>query len=868
MKPLTGQQIRMMWLDFFKQKGHLVVEGARLVPRHDPTLLWINSGVAAIKSYFDGSEIPDHKRLTNVQKCIRTNDIENVGYTARHHTFFEMLGNFSIGDYFRKEIIKWAFELLTSEQYFAMPKDKIYATYNPSDEETRDLWIKEGLARDHLIPLEGNYWQIGSGPCGPNTEVFFDRGPAYDPDELGIRLLQEEIENDRYIEIWGIVFSQYNGIEGQPRDTYKELPSKNIDTGAGLERIACILQGKPTNFETDLFYPIIEVTEKLASIGYVESGYRPYRVIADHIRTLTFALADHASFSNEGRGYVLRRLLRRALRYGRKIGIHHPFLHQLVTTVATMNREFYPHIGSQITRISKIIEAEEIKFLKTLTNGEALLRRLIEHNNVLSGEDAFKLADTYGFPIELSVEICREHGVTVDLETFKELLDQQRLRARTAREATNSMRLQSKDLLAFLTPSKFHYDLQEIDAHVTGLFYDGVQFEELTEEGVVIFDETVFYAESGGQIADTGIFENETTRAEVIDVQKAPNGQHMHFVKIVYGTIKQGDALHLTIDKSKRYLTMRNHSSLHLLQKALIEVLGPHILQQGSFVSDEYGRFDFSNPTRVLEEQLLRVEALVNRYINENAPRTIEVLTIADAKRTGAISPFDEKYGEIVRIVTFGDISKEFCGGTHVAQTGDIGVFAIESEMSIAAGIRRIVTRTGYKAYELLKQREKLFNKVRDQLGASSLFEVGDRLKALLNDKQQAEVRIASLMEKQARMTAKTLLASFSAEQEPHLVALLDDVSRAMLLKIGDELKSSKADCVFLLAGRQLEEMPLVIYVGPSAHARGLKAGVLMKQIATLLGGSGGGRPDLAFGAGKLAHKFGAAEKLFKELIK
>ncbi len=868
MKRLTGQQIRMMWLDFFKTKGHIVVSGASLIPHHDETLLWINSGVAAIKSYFDGSEIPVHKRLTNVQKSIRTNDIENVGYTARHHTFFEMLGNFSIGDYFRKEIVSWAYEILTSPQYFAMPKEKLYVTYNPSDTDTHDLWLKEGLLPEQLIPLEGNYWQIGNGPCGPNTEVFFDRGPSYDPKGLGRQLLVEEIENDRYIEIWGIVFSQYNGIEGQPRDLYKELPSKNIDTGAGLERIACILQETPTNFETDLFFPIIRATEQLATITYETSGYRPYRVIADHIRTLTFALADMATFSNEGRGYVLRRLLRRALRYGRSIGINEPFLYRLVEVVSTMMGDFYPYVHEHTSRISKMIMAEEQKFIRTLANGEAMLRRYLDSAQGLSGADAFKLYDTYGFPIELTQEIVNEAGYHVDMTSFGTLMDEQRQRARDARVAANSMRMQSKDLLEFITPSTFDYDHDEVEATVIGLFINGVAVDELSEDGMIIIDKTVFYAESGGQVADQGYLENEGTRFEVHDVQKAPNGQHMHFVTCLYGSLKIGDKLTLKIDRTRRYLTMRNHSSLHLLQRALLEVLGPHISQQGSFVCDEYGRFDFTNPTKVSEEQVLQIEALVNRYIEENATRNIEILPINQAKQSGAISPFDEKYGDFVRIVTFGTISKEFCGGTHVLSTGDIGVFAIESEESIAAGIRRMVTTTGHRAYQLLKKREQLFMKVRDELGASSIYEVPDRVKALKHEKTSLDIRVGNLLQKQASMIAVTLTQSLITNRHGTLMThLLNDLDRDMLLKIADDLKGRQPDSSFLLGAKHMQEIALVIYLGPSFLKAGLKAGGVMKQVAAMLEGSGGGRPDLAFGAGKDVSKWEDATKLFKDLV-
>ena len=420
MKYLTGQQIREMWLDFFKSKGHHVEKGASLIPYKDPSLLWINSGVAALKKYMDGSEVPPSRRITNVQKSIRTNDIENVGFTARHQTFFEMLGNFSIGDYFKKEAIAFAYEILTSEKYFAMPKDKLYFTYNPSDEETHKLWLAQGVEESHLIPLEGNYWEIGEGPSGPNTEVFFDRGEKYDENHLGDRLLREEIENDRYIEIWGIVFSQFNAVPGTPRSEYKELPSKNIDTGAGLERIASVLQETESNFETDLFMPIIKEIEKMADKPYQKPYLTCYRVIADHIRALTFALGDGEIFSNEGRGYVLRRLLRRAMRFAKKIGINKPFMYSLVKVVIGIYNEFYPDYKAKQSQIEKMIKAEEEKFLETLSTGEAMLREMIQGKKELSGSDAFKLYDTFGFPIDLTKEICAESGVKVDEKGFEE----------------------------------------------------------------------------------------------------------------------------------------------------------------------------------------------------------------------------------------------------------------------------------------------------------------------------------------------------------------------------------------------------------------------------------------------------------------
>ena len=512
MKKMTANEIRLTWLKFWESKGHYIEPSASLIPHNDPTLLWINAGVAALKKYFDGREIPTHLRITNAQKAIRTNDIENVGKTARHHTFFEMLGNFSIGDYFRNEVIPWAFELLTSDKYFGFPTEKLYMTVHPNDKATQDLWIKCGVDPTHLIPLEGNFWEIGEGPCGPDTEIFFDRGEKYDPQGLGIKLLKDDIENDRYIEIWNIVFSQYNSEIGVARENYKELPSKNIDTGAGLERFACVIQEKETNFDTDLFFPIIEATSKLTKEKY-EDNKMAYRVIADHVRTCTFALSDGASFSNEGRGYVLRRILRRAMRYGRKLGIVKPFLYQLVDVCVEMMKDFYPYIIEKKALVSKMILAEEEKFLKTLNSGEVLLKKMIENVSQLSGEDAFKLYDTYGFPFELTLEIAEENNVTVDKNGFDECMKAQKERARAASGDLQSMNKQSKDLMEFTESSSFVYELKDVSSKVIGLFKDGVKVDSIEDEGDVIFENTNFYAEMGGQVADLVTIENNNVQA-------------------------------------------------------------------------------------------------------------------------------------------------------------------------------------------------------------------------------------------------------------------------------------------------------------------------------------------------------------------
>lgn len=867
MKNLTANEIRTIWLNFWKERGHYVEPSASLIPHNDPTLLWINAGVAALKKYFDGSEIPANKRITNVQKSLRTNDIENVGMTARHHTFFEMLGNFSIGDYFRNEVIPWAFDLLTNEKYFGIDPMKLYITYHPDDEATKNLWIRCGMQEDHMIPLEDNFWCIGEGPCGPDTEIFFDRGEKYDPDHLGIRLLKEDIENDRYIEIWNIVFSQYNAQEGVARKDYKELPHKNIDTGGGLERFACIMQGAETNFETDLFLPIIKETEKLTKVPY-EENKMAYRVIADHIRTCTFALSDGASFSNEGRGYVLRRILRRAMRYGRKLGIYEPFLYRLVDVVTDIMKDFYPYLLEHKERVKKTIYSEEVRFLKTLASGEQLLRKMMEDNTTLTGEEAFKLYDTYGFPIELTVEIASENGVKVDMDGFHEEMKKQKERARAARGDLQSMNRQSADLMSFTLPSEFDYESTNMEARIIGLFKDGKRVDVIEEEGDVIFDHTCFYSESGGQAPDKGTIMNGETEAEVLDVQKAPNHQFLHHVHLLYGTLHEGDILSLVIDTKKRYLTRKNHSSAHLLQSALRKVLGDHVHQEGSYVDDEIMRFDFSHSSKITDTELKEIEALVNGWINDAIEQKTLLLPIEEAKKTGATALFDEKYGDVVRVVTFGDVSKEFCGGTHVHNTAEIGCFAIEFEESIASGVRRIQARTGLKAYELLKKREALLADIQAMMKAGSYLEIQDRLKTLLHEKEVLALENRRLKEKEANFEAKQLENRFVMYNGVHLLAAyLNDTDRDGLMKRMDQLKTVYDDDVIVLIGGKDGNLPIVSHVSSLAQKEGIRAGDLVKAVSAILGGSGGGRPEMASGGGKDASKIDEALAKVKELI-
>ena len=847
MKKMTGSEIRNTWLKFFESKGHHIEPGSSLIPKNDPTLLWINAGVAALKKYFDGSEVPPSRRITNAQKSIRTNDIENVGRTDRHHTFFEMLGNFSIGDYFRNEVIPWAFELLTSDKYFAFDPEKLYITYFPDDLETKKCWMNAGVKEDHLIPLEGNFWEIGDGPCGPDTEIYFDRGEKYDPKHIGIDLLKNDMENDRYIEIWNIVFSQFNAVSGKKRSEYKELPSKNIDTGAGLERLACVMQGTQSNFETDLFWPIIEKVQELSNKKY-EDNKMAFRVIADHIRAVTFATADGEVFSNEGRGYVLRRLVRRAERFGRVLGINKPFLYQLVDIVVDIMKDFYPYLTSKSEYIKKLIIAEEEKFIKTLSNGEALLNELIKDKKVLSGKDMFKLYDTFGFPKELTLEICEENGVSVDVKEFNEEMNKQKERARAARGDLQSMNKQSIDLMQFTKESKFNYEISECDSEVIGLFVDGVKVDSLSGEGDLIVKETPFYAESGGQVADIGVISNKEMEARVNGVNKAPNKQHLHHVSVLYGEIKVGDKVHLKIDELNRKLIMRNHSSVHLLQSALTEVLGSHVAQKGSYVCSDYIHFDFSHFEKMKEEEIAEVERKVNHWISEAITEETKVLSIDDARKIGAKALFDDKYGDVVRVVCFGEVSKEFCGGTHVKNTQDIGVFVIESEESVASGIRRIVARTSLGAYELLKKRENLLNQAKNLIGAGSYSEVSVRLNALINERNELKKTVDTLSSKLANSEANSINEEFVDNSKYEiLVKYLKDSNRNSLTTLVDKLKISHKNSVIVLIGGDLS---IVCSLNGSALSS-LKAGDLVREVASILGGSGGGRPDFAMGAGK-----------------
>ena len=873
-KQLSGNEIRQMFLDFWKTKGCMIEPGASLIPHDDPTLLWINAGVSALKKYFDGTEKPACNRIANAQKSIRTNDIENVGKTARHHTFFEMLGNFSIGDYFKEEAITWAWEFLTSPEWIGFDREKLYVTVYPDDEVAMQTWIKVGMIPEHIRKTADNFWEIGRGPGGPDTELFYDRGEKYDPQHLGEKLFFEDIENDRYIEVWNIVFSQYDCRPGEiPRSEYKELPQKNIDTGMGLERLTCLIQDGETNFDTDLFLPVIHATEKMAVHSYDEPEYKmAYRVIADHIRTVTFAIADGAMFANAGRGYVLRRVLRRAVRYGIKLGIKGAFMYRLVKIVADNMEAYYPYLQDKVSLIERLVKTEEESFHKTLANGENLLNDALkshEDTKVLPGEVVFKLYDTYGFPKELTVEIAGDAGYEVDLAGFDREMAAQRKRAQDARGDQQSMHGQSADLMDFVEESVFTgYTDTHCKGKVIGLFRNGVKVDELEDEGDVILDQTCFYAESGGQCADTGKLWSDTFRADVTDVRKAPHQQPMHHIQNVEGTLKTGDILEGEYDLAARTRTRANHSSLHLLQAALKQVLGNHVAQAGSFNGPDYGRFDFTHYEKPTAQQLKEVERIVNEKITAAIPVTTDVMSLDDAKKTGATALFDEKYGDTVRVVSMSDFSKEFCGGTHVSNTAELGSFKILSEESIGSGIRRITSVTKMKSYDEFKAAENYLEETAAMLKMNSSVGLKERLEQLINENTALKKEVALQHEKAMAMEAQSLASGAETYGDTQaLILKLKDKDSGSLKAYAETLRNGLQNGFVFISNEANGKVTFVCASSKEAIAKGLKAGDIVKKAAQITGGNGGGRPDMAQAGGRDASRIDDALQSVRDTL-
>lgn len=852
-KNLTGNEIRKMFLDYFKEHEHMIEPGASLVPINDPTLLWINSGVAALKKYLDGREKPACNRIANAQKCIRTNDIENVGKTSRHHTFFEMLGNWSIGDYFKRESLKMSWEFLTSPKYIGFDPERIYVTVYPDDTESYDIWTKEiGLNPNHILKSYDNYWQIGEGPCGPDSEIYYDRGEKYDPEGIGEALFFEERENDRYVELWNNVFSQYDAKEGVDRKDFKELPQKNIDTGMGLERLVCMVQDGETNFDTDLFLPYIREVEKYANVKY-EDNKMAFRVIADHIRTCVFALSDGATFSNEGRGYVLRRVLRRAMRYARNIGIERPFMSDMVDIVCENMKDFYPYLLEKKDFVKKLILKEEESFMATLANGEKLLATELEKvtNGTLSGEVIFKLYDTYGFPKEMTIESAEEKGIKCDIEGFEKCMARQKEMARNARGEEESMSSQSIDLLNLDTAFEFTgYTNVKDEAKVVALFKNGVKVDEILDEGEIVFDKSCFYATSGGQIADTGYLSGTSFKGFVKDVNKAPNGQFLHKVKVENGKVTVGDTLVQEINVEDRHKIMANHSSLHLLQSALRQVVGNHVAQAGSYVCKDYGRFDFSHYEKISDTDLSKIEELVNSWVCAEYEVNTQVLDIEEAKKTNAIALFDEKYGDKVRVVSMGDVSTEFCGGTHVKNTAQLGSFKIVSEESVGSGIRRITVKTKMEAYKEAMSYQNNMNGLKDSLKLKNVDLVSSRVEALKTEISELQAEKSQLMNRVMNLDADAYATNAKDNGKFKYVVIASKGLDYDLKSFASMIRNKIDNGLVYILNDAGEKYQFVVATGQKALDAGFKANELVNKGAAMANGKGGGKPDLAQAGG------------------
>jgi alanyl-tRNA synthetase len=857
---MKANEIRRKFLDFFVEKGHQIEPSASLVPVDDPSLLWINSGVATLKKYFDGRQVPDNPRIVNSQKSIRTNDIENVGYTPRHHTFFEMLGNFSIGEYFKKEAIEWAWEFLTSPKWMGLSADRLYVTIHPEDEEAYQYWHEGiGLPKDHIVKLKENFWDIGEGPSGPNSEIFYDRGEAYgdtsDPE------CYPGGENDRYLEIWNLVFSQFNH---NPDGSYTPLPNKNIDTGMGLERMASVMQDVPTNYDTELFQPTIQAICKQADVTYGSSEEVDIalKVIAEHARTVVFAIADGVLPSNEGRGYVLRRLLRRAVRYGRKLGLQRPFLFELTGVVAEIMKDYYPEPYAQKEFIEKVICNEEERFLETLTDGLRILGEWVEkakaeNRDHLTGIEAFKLYDTYGFPIDLTEDFAREHGLSVDLDAFEQEMQRQRDRARAARSEGSSMQVQGGAIANLDVDTIFvGYEQESSVTSIVAMIKDGEEVNHLAEEetGVLILKESPFYAESGGQVADIGSVYTEDAIAEVTNVQKGPHEEHLLSITMKKGKLQINENVTAEIARDLRQATVKNHTATHLLHKALKEVLGSHVNQAGSLVAPDRLRFDFSHIGSMSEEEIQLVEQKVNEQIWMNTPVTTTIKQLDEAKAMGAMALFGEKYKDEVRVVQIGKYSLELCGGTHVRNTSEIGLFKILSESGIGSGVRRIEAATGKRAFEYLEQQFTIL-KTSAEFLKTNLQDVPSRITQLQESIKELTRTNESLLAKQSQSAVVELQNQWeNIDGVAVLAAQVEAPDMDSLRKMMDDLKE-KQDGIIVLGATYEDKVNLVASVSANYVQKGFHAGKLIKEVASICGGGGGGRPNMAQAGGKRPEK-------------
>ncbi|MBE6915973.1 MAG: alanine--tRNA ligase [Ruminococcaceae bacterium] len=867
MQYLGLNELREKFLTFFEGKEHLRLPSFPLLPQGDQSLLLINSGMAPLKPYFSGELTPPRKRVTTCQKCIRTPDIERVGKTSRHGTFFEMLGNFSFGDYFKKEAMTWAWEFITKE--LEIPVNRLYVSVYLEDDEAWDLWTKEiGVPEDRMVRLgkADNFWEIGMGPCGPCSEIYFDRGEENGCDDPNCA---PGCDCDRYVEFWNLVFTQFhNDGEGN----YTPLKQRNIDTGMGLERIACIMQGVNSLFDVDTVRNITAHISKIAGVEYgdSENGDVSLRIITDHIRSTTMLICDGVMPSNEGRGYVLRRLLRRAARHGRLLGIKDAFLHDVCATVIRESGSAYPELVQKQEFIQKVVRMEEENFNRTIDAGLHILDEMIgkmkaEDKTVLSGEDAFKLNDTFGFPIDLTLEILEEQGLSVDRDGYDAYMNQQRERARAARAAMGDFAWESMDLgLDKDVKTEFlGYDKTECEGKILALVADGELSDAASADMAVriVLDQTVFYAESGGQMADFGtlVVGEDVGVVEISDVQKTRDGKFLHIGKVVSGMVSVGDTVKAAVGTARREAIMRAHSSTHLLQKALREVLGTHVEQAGSLVGPDSVRFDFTHFAALTPEEISAVERKVNEKMMAGLPIIVESLPIEEAKKRGAMALFGEKYGNIVRVVQMGDYSIELCGGIHLDNTAKAGLFKIISESSVAAGVRRIEAICGTAVLDVIEENNRTMYQLAELLKTSPK-ELANKAAGIANEVKTLRQELAKMQDKLAQNNAKDLLGNAKDVAGLHVVtAKFDGVKADALRTIGDQLRDADASIVVVLASVTDGKIVFVSGCGKDAVARGVQAGKLVREVATVAGGSGGGKPDSAMAGGSDVSKLDEA---------
>ena len=851
-------QLREMFLSFFESKGHLRLPSFSLIPQNDASLLLINSGMAPMKPYFKGEQEPPRHRVCTCQKCIRTGDIENIGKTARHGTYFEMLGNFSFGDYFKHEAIAWSWEFLTSPEWVGIDPDRLYPSIYLDDDEAFEIWNKEiGIPAERIFRFgkEDNFWEHGAGPCGPCSEIYYDRGEKYGCGKPGCTV---GCDCDRYMEVWNNVFSQFdNDGEGH----YTELKQKNIDTGMGLERLAVVCQGVDSLFDVDTVMNITHKVSELTGAYYGKSHKMDVslRVITDHIRSATFMICDGVLPSNEGRGYVLRRLLRRAARHGKLLGVNEPFLYKVIDTVIHENECQYPELREKQSYITKVIKTEEENFAKTIDAGMKIFADLLaEHKakgeTVFSGADAFKLYDTYGFPVDLTIEMCGDEGMTVNEDEFKKLMEEQRVRARKAREALGDLGWAGQEFGKDIPETEFvGYDKTECTAKVVAIVADGELREEIPAgtEAIIVLDRTVLYAEMGGQVADYGCMKADGVFFEVDNVQKNKGGKFMHYGKLTGGDIKLGDELTVCVDEERRKAISRAHSATHLLQSALRMVLGDHVHQAGSLVEPDHLRFDFTHFSALTAEEISEVNTIMADMILDGAEITTRVMPYDEAKKLGAMALFGEKYGDTVRVVEMGDYSREFCGGTHLDNTAKVGMFVITSEGSVASGVRRIEAITGREVIAKYVSMSATLNKVADKLKARPV-EIMSRVESNLSEIHELKQNIDKLKDQLMSGQAERMLYGAKDIKGLKVITITNGpVNAADIRKMGDQLRDRFPNIVAVLAATAENKVTMLAVCGKNAVARGVKAGDLIKTITRICDGTGGGKPDSAMGGCK-----------------